>query len=84
METPTTMHALFPYLLALHQQELLEQAENRRRAKLATSSQPSLPAWRRTLGVALTSAAQRLDPTIEVDRSVVLSNGSGTDLLPAC
>ena len=37
------MNALVPYLAALHQQDLLEQAELGRRAKLSTGSQPSIP-----------------------------------------
>ena len=78
------MHALFPYLIAVHQRDLLDEADDRRRAKLATSSQPSVPAWRRTLSGALASAASRLDPTIEVDHSAALSSGRSADLLPAC
>jgi hypothetical protein len=61
------------YLAALHQQDLLEQAQVYRRAKLATASQPT-PAWRRALGGALASAARRLDPSVE----------RGADLQPAC
>jgi hypothetical protein len=78
------MHALFPYLIALHQQELLEQAELQRRAKLSTASQPRTPAWRRTLGGLLHSAARSLDPSVEVDHSAALPAGRGANPLPAC
>ena len=58
------MHAFAPYLLALHQQDLLAEAEITRRARLASASQPSIPAWRRGLGFVLASAARTLDPSI--------------------
>ena len=58
------MHAFAPYLLALHQKDLLEEAEIIRRAKLASGSQPSVPAWRRGLGGILASAARSIDPSI--------------------
>ena len=41
------MNALAPYIAALHQNDLLEEAELRRRIKLARGSQPTVPAWRR-------------------------------------
>ena len=63
------MHAFAPYLLALHQKDLLAEAEITRRAKLASASQPSIPAWRRGLGWVLASAARTLDPSIG-ERSV--------------
>ncbi len=71
------MHALAPYLLALHQQDLLAEAEITRRAKLASAAQPSIPAWRRGLGGILASAARSLDPSIG-DRS---SKGRGARAL---
>jgi hypothetical protein len=58
------MHAFAPYLLALHQKDLLAEAEINRRAKLASAAQPSIPAWRRGLGGILASAARSLDPSI--------------------
>ena len=58
------MHAFAPYLLALHQQDLLAEAEITRRAKLASASQASIPAWRRGLGFVLALAARTLDPSI--------------------
>jgi len=78
------MNALFPYLIALHQQELLEQAELRRRQKLSQASQPSVPAWRRSLSGLLASAARSLDPETELITETQLTNGSGANALPAC
>lgn len=78
------MNAFVPYLAALHQQDLLQQAALQRRAKLSTASQPSTPAWRRTLGGFLASAASTLDPSVKVERVAPLNSGRGADLLPAC
>jgi hypothetical protein len=78
------MNAFVPYLAALHQQDLLEQAQVYRRGKLSTASRQSTPAWRRTLSGALASAARRLDPSLEVERSAALPAGRGADLQPAC
>lgn len=58
------MHVFGTYLLALHQQDLLAEAEIVRRAKLASAAQPSIPAWRRGLGGILAAAARSLDPSI--------------------
>jgi hypothetical protein len=70
------MNALAPYIAALHQQDLLEEAEIRRRAKLVRGSQPSVPAWRRGLGSGarglsglFASAARSLDPSVEAERT---------------
>ena len=63
------MNALAPYMAALHQEELLDEAENRRRAKLAAGSQPKVPAWRRGLGDVLAAAARSVDPGVEARRS---------------
>ena len=38
------MNAFVPYLAALHQQDLLQQAEIQRRVKLAPASEPAVPA----------------------------------------
>ena len=76
------MNAFASYLAALHQQDLLEQAQLYRRAKLATASKPSTPAWRRTLGGRSRSAARRLDPTVEVDAP--FGGPSGRPRLPTC
>ncbi len=58
------MHALAPYLVALYQKDILAEAEIMRRAKLASASQPGVPAWRRGLGGILASAARSIDPSI--------------------
>ena len=58
------MHALAPYLLAVHQRDLLEEAEITRRLRLASASQRGIPAWRRGLGGILVLAARSVDPTI--------------------
>jgi len=78
------MHALFPYLIALHQQELLRDAELSRRAKLSEASQPAIPAWRRSLSGLFASAAKSLDPSVEVGHVVALPSGRGASALPAC
>ena len=44
------MNAFAPYLAAIHLQDLLQDAEIARRAKLASASQPGIPAQRRGLG----------------------------------
>jgi hypothetical protein len=78
------MNALVPYLAALHQQDLLEQAELRRRAKLSQGLEPGIPAWRRRLSGLLSAAARSLDPSVERASETTLSNGSGANALPAC
>lgn len=70
------------YLAALHQQDLLEQAQLYRRAKLAPASQPTA-AWRRTLRGLFVSAARSLDPSVEVEVKALPAD-RGADLLPAC
>jgi hypothetical protein len=66
------VNALAPYMAALHQQDLLDQAELKQLARLARSSNPNVPAWRRNLGggarrvsSAFASAARSLDPSVE-------------------
>ena len=70
------MNALAPYIAALHQHDLLEEAELRRRIKLVHGSQPTVPAWRRGLGSGarglsglFASAARSLDPSVEAERT---------------
>lgn len=77
------MNVFVPYLAALHQQDLLEQAELHRRSKLATASQPAA-AWRRALGGLFASVARSLDPGVEVEYQEAVAAGPGADLLPAC
>jgi hypothetical protein len=79
------MNAFVPYLAALHQQDLLQQAELGRRAKLVVgASNASVPAWRRSLSGLLASAAQSIDPDLQVERVSPLPSGRGADLQPAC
>jgi hypothetical protein len=66
------MNALAPYLAALHQQTLLDEAELGRKVRLLRGDEPALPAWRRVLGggarrlsSAFASAARSLDPSVE-------------------
>ena len=73
------MNAIAPYVAAIHLQSLLEEAETARRAKLAASSQPSVPAWRRGLGGILAAAARSIDPSI-TERS---SKGRGARAMAA-
>ena len=81
--TPT-VNAFFPYLIALHQQELLQDAERARRAKLSAASQPAIPAWRRSLSGLFASAAKSLDPSVEVEHVSALPSGRGASPQPAC
>ena len=76
------MNAFVPYLLALHQQDLLQEAELGRRAKLSQASQPSIPAWRRSLGSGarglsglFASAASSLDPSVRAERATRRGDG---------
>jgi hypothetical protein len=78
------MNVFVPYLAALHQQDLLEQARLERRAKLAQHVQSSIPAWRQRLSGLFASAAQSLDPSVEVERRTRTLTGSAADPLPAC
>jgi hypothetical protein len=66
------MNAFVPYLAALHQQDLLDEARRMRRARQVQLANPSTRAWRRTLGAAaqglsnaFASAARTIDPAID-------------------
>ena len=70
------MNVFVPYLAALHQRDLLEDARMYRLAKLIEASQPNVPAWRRSLGGGarslsgvLASVARSLDPSVETERT---------------
>jgi hypothetical protein len=62
------MNPFVSYLAALHLQNLLDEAAMSRRAQLARTSQPDLPAWRRSLGAVLVSAGRSLDPSVGSER----------------
>jgi hypothetical protein len=64
------MNAYGIYLAVLHQQDLLEQAQEYRRAKLAPAKPDTVPAWRKRLSDVLGSAASTIDPTVKVERVV--------------
>jgi hypothetical protein len=78
------MNPMTAYVAAFHLQDLLDEAERSRRAKLAFSERPSVPAWRRSLGGLFVSAAKSVDPRVEVEYTTPLPNGRGVDPLPAC
>ena len=68
------MNALAPYLAAIHQQNLLEEAALVRLVKLSRASGPTVPGWRRGLGGGarrlsglFASAARSLDPSVETE-----------------
>jgi hypothetical protein len=78
------MNIFIPYLAALHQQDLLEQAELRRRAKRIHASEPVVAAWRRSLSGLLGSAARSLDPGAERVSVTAIVAGHGANALPSC
>jgi hypothetical protein len=71
------MNALAPYLAAIHQQNLLEQAELDRlvrQVRQSRSPEAGVAAWRRRLGAGarrlsavFATAARSLDPTVEAE-----------------
>lgn len=85
------MNALAPYIAALHQQDLLHEAELLRRAKHSRASQPNVPAWRRSLGSGARGlsglfawAARSLDPSIGAERTTSRSSEVGVGRVLAC
>ena len=85
------MHALAPYMAALHQQTLIEEAEVDRLLRRARSSQPGVSAWRRSLGGGarrlsgvLASAAHSLDPSVEAERTKVRTSERTVGRALAC
>lgn len=68
------MNALAPYIAAIHQQNLLEEAELVRLVKRSRTADPTVAAWRRGLGGGarrlsglFASAARSLDPSVEAE-----------------
>jgi hypothetical protein len=66
------MNVFVPYLAALHQRDLLEEAEVLRIARRAELANPRVSAWRRLLAVGaqglsgvFASAARTFDPDID-------------------
>jgi hypothetical protein len=78
------MNALIPYLAALHQQDLLEQAQVYRRRQVSQPARNGLARWRRSLSRLFASAARSLDPSVEVSHTAPLPSGRGASPLPAC
>ena len=73
------MNALAFYIATIHQQDLLEEAEMGRLAKLSRSSEPEVAGWRRNLGGGarrlsglFATAARSIDPSVESE------SGTGT------
>jgi len=73
------MNAFVPYLAALHQRDLLDEARGLRRQKLAQASQSNVPAWRRSLGSAFASAARSLDPSVDAEPTTRRSRDGGVE-----
>ena len=78
------MNPFVHYLAALHQHDLLVEAELSRKVKLARASQVSVAAWRRGLGTGarglsgfFASAARSIDPSVEVETTSRRSPGRG-------
>jgi len=70
------MNALAPYLAALHQQDLLEEAELAHTLKRLRGRQSRVSAWRRGLGSGARGlsglfafAARSLDPSVQAERA---------------
>lgn len=66
------MNVFVPYLAALHQRDLLDEAVMLRIARRAELANPGVPAWRRMLAAGaqglsgmFASAARTIDPAID-------------------
>lgn len=66
------INPLAPYLVLLHQQDLLHEARSRRIARRAQLASAEVPAWRRSLAAGarrlsdvLASAARTIDPAVD-------------------
>ena len=85
------MHALAPYMAAIHQQNLLEEAEAARQLRDHRASTADIAAWRRGLGGGARrlsglfgAAARSLDPTGEVERAKVRTSERTVGRALAC
>jgi len=85
------MHALAPYMAAIHQQNLLEEAEVARQLRNQRASTADIAAWRRGLGGGARrlsgffgAAARSLDPTGEVERAKVRTSERTVGRALAC
>ncbi len=77
------MNPFAAYVAALHLQDLRDEAALARRARLAQPSQLSVPAWRRSLGGLLVSAARSLDPSVEAESLSRSTKGRGARAIAA-
>jgi hypothetical protein len=66
------INPLAPYVIVLHQQDLLDEARSHRIARRAQLANPGVPAWRRMLAAGakglsgmFASAARTIDPAID-------------------
>lgn len=66
------INPLAPYLMVIHQRELIEAARNREFAHRVELANPTVPAWRRALAVGaqrlsdgFASAARTIDPEVD-------------------
>jgi hypothetical protein len=85
------MNALAPYLAAMHQQNLLEQAELDRLVRRSRASKPEIAPWRRNLGGGarrlsgvFASAARSLDPSVETEHAKVRTSERAVGRALAC
>ena len=85
------MHALAPYMAAIHQQNLLEEAEVARLIRNQRASTTEIAAWRRGLGGGarrlsglFASAARSLDPATEAERTKVRTSERTVGRALAC
>ena len=85
------MNALAPYIAALHQQNLLDEAELDRIVRRSRSSSTDVPAWRRGLGGGahrlsglFASAARSLDPSADAERAKVRTSERTVGRALAC
>ena len=85
------MNALAPYIAALHQQNLLDEAELDRIVRRSRSSSSEIAAWRRGLGGGarrlsglFASAAHSLDPSAEAERTKVRTSERTVGRALAC
>jgi hypothetical protein len=73
------MNAFVPYLAALHQRDLLDEARAMRKQQLASGPRSNVSTWRRSLGSAFASAARSLDPSVETGRTTGRTRDGGVE-----
>jgi hypothetical protein len=85
------MNALAPYMAAIHQQNLLEEAELDRLLRVNRASRTEIAAWRRGLGGGarrlsglFATAARSLDPAGEAEHTKVRTSERTVGRALAC